>query len=250
MPDSTGSGDRFARGERALRRRSVAVTRQVEGVVGKGSGVQVGGCELRSAYAKWICHLEQWTHYCTFTFRSERNRNLHVEGAYILRNLWATADVGCTTWLASEFGRVGGRYHIHGLIASDDHGLWNLEQQWRNTRGWCNLKSVASGPDGRPLGAARYISKYITKDHAEYDIFGEPKAWEETGRRDSRQEWKQAYKAARRQEAEGTEEEKTQARKALAGDRLELARIGNGSCWVDVRPVTGYDLYLQDRGRK
>lgn len=212
--------------------------------------MQMGDGKLRSAYAGWIASFRQWSHYCTFTFRLERNRNLHVEGAFILRNLWAAADVGCTAWLASEFGRVGGRYHLHGLVASDDHGLWNLEQQWRDTRGWCNLKTIKSGPDGRSLGAARYISKYITKDHAEYDVFGEPKAWEETGRRNSRQEWKEAYRAARRQEAEGTEEEKTQARKALAGNRLLLAQFGRGSCWVDIRPETGYSHYMREFGRR
>lgn len=131
----------------------------------------------------WLGQLAPWDVFATWTF----SRPIQEGGAMF----WARRHLG---WLQKaagqpvyafvgvERGATGGLLHIHALVGNVGHlkaacpdrlkpGEW--------ARGCCMLHSWPCGyarvfPYDPDLGARFYVSKYVVKSLAEWDLWGFP----------------------------------------------------------------------------
>ena len=149
--------------------------------------------KLDSPYANWLDTMP-WDFFCTFTTRY----SLTIPQARkAMERLYPrTFDYGGSTlfWCAEPFDTKCG-YHIHGLIRLDDRShkyhkndfdlikeSWRVVSKARIEKYTCiDYDGVVEGQEydnatvlrryNRKIGASGYVSKYITKYRATYDIY-------------------------------------------------------------------------------
>ena len=139
--------------------------------------------ELKTAMGSWLGELAPWDVFSTWTF----SRIVQVNGAmYWARRhvayLEKAAEQPIYAFVGAEVGGSGGLLHVHALVGNVAHlkrycrkrldpGKWG--------RRCCQLHSWPCGiarvlPYNPELGAAHYVSKYITKRLAEWELVGFP----------------------------------------------------------------------------
>jgi hypothetical protein len=125
-------------------------------------------------YAKWINGMD-WSFYCTFTTKytlSIKAARRAMERLYSFvkkRN----AEVKLF-WVAEPFEAFG--YHLHALIDINTTALniieclkkaWQIVSKGSGGKGYNN---TVIKPFDKKLGGAHYVSKYLMKANADYDI--------------------------------------------------------------------------------
>jgi len=120
--------------------------------------------KLRAAWGEFLEGLP-WDHYVTLTFR--RNSGpLRAKATFRawIRRLERKAGRALLWFLGLEDGNQLGRLHIHALVGGTDSlSESTLEEAWRE--GFSRIERFQVG-----LGAAHYVTKYITKELLDYDI--------------------------------------------------------------------------------
>lgn len=126
-----------------------------------GSATQVG-TQLKAA---WGAHLGRypWTHFATLTFSQESVQD-YARRQFLSFVRRVERDAGPTYWFyGTEFGKLG-RMHLHALLGRTELMTRDeLQEHWP-----CGFSRFL--PYDSQLGAAHYVSKYITKDLADYDV--------------------------------------------------------------------------------
>lgn len=141
--------------------------------------------ELKNEMGEWLGRLAPWDVFSTWTF----SRLTQVGGAMFwarrhLRWLEERAELPIYGFVGVERGRNGGLVHVHALLGNVGHlkaycgtplnpGQWN--RACCMTHAWpCGYARVfAYDPK---LGARYYVSKYIAKRLAEWELIGFPSA--------------------------------------------------------------------------
>lgn len=138
---------------------------------------------MNQAMGEWLGTLAPWDVFSTWTF----SRPVQVHGALFwarrhLTYLEKTAQQRIYSFLGVERGGTGGLLHVHALVGNVGHlkadcGHHLAPCTWGST---CCMKHSWPCGIARVLvydpkqGAAHYVSKYITKQLAEWDIIGFP----------------------------------------------------------------------------
>ena len=119
---------------------------------------------LRLAWGEFLEGLP-WDHFVTLTFRQASGPDYarRAFGQWI-RRLEREARTRLLWFVGFEDGRLLGRLHLHALVGNTD-GLAEstLEEAW--TPGFARIQRFQPR-----LGAAHYVTKYITKDMLDYDV--------------------------------------------------------------------------------
>lgn len=117
---------------------------------------------------EWLDNME-WDYWATWTFRKKRSARSvrralegHIKRIGASRAFWAV-----------ESGKVNGRLHAHGLlyfsglIPPKAQAIW--EDWWTKdgARGRAEIDRYDSDS-----GAAHYVTEYVTKEIADYDLQG------------------------------------------------------------------------------
>lgn len=121
--------------------------------------------QAADALGEWLDDME-WDYWATWTFREPRSARsirraveAHIDRIGASRAFWGI-----------ESGKVNGRLHVHGLlhfsrqIPPQAEAIW---QDWHQRHGRAHIDQYDSDS-----GAAHYVSKYVTKDIADYDLQG------------------------------------------------------------------------------
>lgn len=128
------------------------------------TGARLPARDLRRAWGEFL-EGYQWAHFLTLTFRRESGPDFAAR-AYdrYLRRVTKCADRPLYWFMATEYGRRAGRLHLHALTGNTDTlERSRLQHEWRD--GFSRVL------DYQPhLGATHYLTKYITKDLADYDV--------------------------------------------------------------------------------
>lgn len=139
--------------------------------------------ELKEAMGTWLGQLAPWDVFSTWTF----SRPVQVGGAMFwarrhLRWLEKVAAQPIYGFVGVETGNTGGLLHIHALLGNVGHlkpscGVCLSPGEWG--RGCCMLHAWPCGlarvfPYDPKLGARFYVSKYVSKCLAEWELFGFP----------------------------------------------------------------------------
>ena len=139
--------------------------------------------ELKEAMGTWLGQLAPWDVFSTWTF----SRPVQVAGAMFwarrhLRWLEKAAAQPVYGFVGVERGEVGGLLHVHALVGNVSHlrkycGARLAPGQW--ARKCCMVHAWPCG-HARILrydpeqGASYYVSKYVSKRLAEWELFGFP----------------------------------------------------------------------------
>ncbi len=150
----------------------------------------------------WLGDLAPWDAYATWTF----NRIVIASGAMFwakrhIEWLEKAASQHIYGFVAAERGKSGGLIHLHALLGNVKHMQFycgekkpssfgpgnpgvssngkNSEKKWARLHKCCLTHAWPCGyanvfPYDPVRGAKHYVSKYITKDLAEWDLFGLP----------------------------------------------------------------------------
>lgn len=127
------------------------------------------------AFGDWLDRLQyddagelehEWDYWATWTFREQRTDRAvrraiesHLERIGVSRAFWGM-----------ESGKVNGRLHGHGLlhfarqIPPQAKDIW---QDWFKRHGRAHVDQFE-----QKKGASHYVSKYVSKDLADYDLQG------------------------------------------------------------------------------
>ena len=139
--------------------------------------------EIKEAMGTWLGQLAPWDVFSTWTF----SRPTQVSGAmfWALRHLrWLEnkAKQPIYGFVGLERGKTGGLVHLHALLGNVGHlkpycGTPLPPGQWRRaccmSHGWpCGYARVF--PYNPELGARYYVSKYVSKRLAEWQLVGFP----------------------------------------------------------------------------
>lgn len=139
--------------------------------------------EVKEAMGTWLGELAPWDHFATWTF----SRPVTVNGAMHwgrrhLVTLGQRAELPLYGFIAAEKGNRGGLIHIHALLGNTGALLPYCRERLRPgewgksccmTHSWpCGIARVFSY--NPKLGAKHYVSKYIVKELAEWELFGNP----------------------------------------------------------------------------
>jgi hypothetical protein len=147
--------------------------------------VPANGEELKNAMGEWIGQLAPWDVFSTWTFA----RPVQTSGAMFwahrhLRWLEKAATQRVYAFVGVERGETGGLVHLHALVGNVGHlrpycevrlapGQWGRECCM--VHAWpCGYARVL--PYDPKLGARYYVSKYIAKRLAEWELVGFPAA--------------------------------------------------------------------------
>lgn len=138
---------------------------------------------LNDAMGEWLGGVAPWDVFSTWTF----SRPVTVNGAMYMgrkhvRWLQNTAGQPIYAFVGAEQGNRGGLIHLHALIGNVGHlqpfcGVRQPAGKWGLT--CCMLHAWPAGI-ARVLrydptkGAAFYVSKYVSKELAEWELFGFP----------------------------------------------------------------------------
>jgi len=138
---------------------------------------------LKEAMGEWLGQLAPWDVFTTWTF----SRPVRVEGAMYwarrhLRWVERVAQQPVYGFVGAEDGGTGGLVHLHALLGNVAHlrpycGVRLAPGEWGRSccllHAWpCGIARVLRY-DPR-LRAAWYVSKYVTKELAEWDLVGFP----------------------------------------------------------------------------
>lgn len=139
--------------------------------------------ELKEEMGTWLGQLAPWDVFSTYTF----SHLVKTGGAMFwakrhLRWLEERAQQPIYAFVGVERGKTGGLLHLHALLGNVGHlkaccevrlapGKWG--------RGCCMLHAWPCGyarvfPYDPHLGARFYVSKYVSKRLAEWDLIGFP----------------------------------------------------------------------------
>jgi hypothetical protein len=139
--------------------------------------------ELTEIMGTWLGDLAPWDAYATWTF----SRIVSAHGAMFWAKqhiawLQRAAEVPVYGFVAAERGGSGGLVHLHALLGNVKHmqffcgekpTLRDFKQKCCLVHAWpCGYARVF--PYDPTLGAKHYVAKYISKDLAEWDLFGLP----------------------------------------------------------------------------
>jgi hypothetical protein len=145
--------------------------------------VPANGEELKQAMGEWLGQLAPWDVFATWTF----SRSVTVDGAMFwarrhLRRLEEMAAQRVYSFVGVERGETGGLLHLHALVGNVGHlrafcGLRLASGEWRHD--CCMTHSWPVGyarvfPYNPKLGAKFYVSKYVAKRLAEWELIGFP----------------------------------------------------------------------------
>jgi hypothetical protein len=116
------------------------------------------------AYARWLSYL-QFHFFCTFTTRLVMTATAARKRADLIGSRIDAGAAASIFW-CSEFFRERGGVHLHALIRSDYLNDQALFMWWSQKYGRCQVI------DNRYRGesAAWYVSKYVGKQLADYDL--------------------------------------------------------------------------------
>lgn len=119
---------------------------------------------LRTAWAELLEGIP-WDHYATLTFRQSSGPNFAWRAfRRWIRRLERTAELPVIWFVGFEDGNLLGRLHLHALVGNTDVlSEETLTEAW--TAGFSRIERFQPG-----LGAAHYVTKYVTKDLLDYDI--------------------------------------------------------------------------------
>lgn len=146
-------------------------------------GIRPSGESLNEAMGAWLGGLAPWDAFTTWTF----SRPVSLDGAmywgrHHLRWLEKAAAQPIYAFLAAERGDKGGLIHLHGLVGNVGH-LQSYCGVRRPAGAWgkkcCMLHAWPAGyarvlPYDPGKGAAHYVSKYVSKGLAEWELWGFP----------------------------------------------------------------------------
>ena len=138
---------------------------------------------MKGAMGEWLGRLAPWDVFSTWTF----SRLVHVHGAmyWARRHLaWLekVAEQPIYAFVGAERGGGGGLIHVHALLGNVAHLKAYCGERLEPGKWGCPCCMVHSWPAGiarvlpydPKLGAAHYVSKYITKRLAEWELLGFP----------------------------------------------------------------------------
>jgi hypothetical protein len=139
--------------------------------------------ELKEAMGTWLGQLAPWDVFSTWTFsRPTREGGAMFWARRHLRWLEKKAEQPIYGFVGVERGQSGGLVHIHALLGNVGHlkafcGERLSPGQWG--RACCMLHSWPCGlarvlPYDQELGARYYVSKYMSKRLAEWELIGFP----------------------------------------------------------------------------
>jgi len=141
--------------------------------------------KVKQEMGNWLGELAPWDAFVTWTFE----RIVTAHGAMFwakrhLRWLEKAAEQPVYGFVGAERGKTGGLIHLHGLLGNVKHMNFFCGQRFARgqfgnkcclVHAWpCGYARVF--PYNPQLGAMHYVSKYSTKDLAEWDLFGLPTA--------------------------------------------------------------------------
>jgi len=109
----------------------------------------------------------RWDWFVTLTFEHEvKSFTAYRRCKAWLGDLERAAAFPIAWFRADEYGERTGRFHLHLLIANVEH-LHRLTwmKRWEQRNGYARILPFDPG-----LGAAFYVSKYVTKQAGEWDI--------------------------------------------------------------------------------
>lgn len=112
-------------------------------------------------WGHWLSELRLWDWFYTVTFRDELRAKPHVIKD-IKRWLLDVTEMGGQnpSWaLAEEWGRAGGRYHVHGLVA----GVQGVSRRFAWSEAFRRFGRSQVVPCERSSAAAFYAAKYASK---------------------------------------------------------------------------------------
>lgn len=120
--------------------------------------------KVRRAWGEWLDGLP-WDHYTTLTFgiKSGPDFARRAFGRWV-RRLEQEAGLPLLWFVGFEDGRLLGRLHLHALVGNTrDLEPSYLSKVW--TAGFSRIVPYKS-----KLGAAHYVTKYVTKELLDYDV--------------------------------------------------------------------------------
>lgn len=207
-----------------------------------------------AAWGNWLDGLG-WSTFALLTFGDQEGRSAVRCGDRIVEWLWRATGQRALAFIVGEHGRRTGRFHLHALVSHGDNGHRVLDQEWRSRYGNTGLRRYE-----RKRGAAHYVGKYVLKeayDRGSYHLSAAGPGWEHWqklqvrpfiryhGPPDPEDGWADAGEiidhAFKKEEA---------LRSKTSQTRAELERNYASSWWVDGKPKTGYQLYLEDLKQK
>ena len=215
-----------------------------------GSRVVSSSLQCFDSWCEWLSR-RPWRWYFTGTFRDSRGRSIDRLCDRVVEWLWRDTGRESLAFLCGEYGRQTGRFHVHGLISGDADGRNTLYEQWRDRYGRPHVRNY----DAR-RGAAAYVGKYVLKDAhdtGQYAISGAGALFHAAGwdAIQSRPFVKVEREDECREKAKN-EENPIWYEKAFGEKTAEVEEKIAGSWadswWIDHRPMSGYDRYLQEKG--
>ena len=118
----------------------------------------------RQAWGDWLEGLP-WDHYTTLTFGINTGPDFarRAFGRWV-RRLEQEAGLPLLWFVGFEDGRLLGRLHLHALVGNTrEMSTAYMAKLW--TPGWSRIV-----PYLPTLGAAHYVTKYVTKELLDYDV--------------------------------------------------------------------------------
>lgn len=120
--------------------------------------------QVRQAWGEWLERFP-WDHYVTLTFKDKSGPDLARRSFdRWIRRLEQEAKLPLLWFVGHENGRLLGRLHLHALVGNTrEVSPAVMEKLW--TPGWSRIM-----PYQPTLGAAYYVTKYVTKEMLDYDV--------------------------------------------------------------------------------
>jgi len=120
--------------------------------------------KVRNAWGEFLEGLP-WDHYTTLTFgiKSGPDFARRAFGAWV-RRLEREAGIPLLWFVGFEDGRLLGRLHLHALLGN----TYDLTPGFMKTLWSSGFSRIV--PFQPKLGAAYYVTKYVTKDLLDYDV--------------------------------------------------------------------------------
>ena len=120
--------------------------------------------QLHKAWGDWLDG-QPWDHYVTLTFKKESGPDVAKSRfARWIRRLEQEAQLPLLWFVGFENGKQLGRLHLHALVGNTRAlPVSTMAELWQH--GWSRIM-----PYRPTLGAAHYVTKYVTKELLDYDI--------------------------------------------------------------------------------
>jgi hypothetical protein len=132
--------------------------------------------EVNIEYADWLNTME-WGYYCTLTTRYSLSMKAARRAAERLNSYLQKHIGGIRLFWVSEPFDTKYSYHIHALLHFSNPALKNaialIKKAWQvvtKGKGGKEYNNTVIQPYDKELGANYYISKYMTRFNADYDI--------------------------------------------------------------------------------